>query len=286
MYVTKQAKVVLDTVGSIQDRLMPLIAIDSADDPRIAMYRALPKSQFAAESGLFITEGDKVTQRMFGGRFEPHSLLLEPAQVARFQPLASPQLPIYVVPRDVMLATVGFKFHRGVMGCGYRGRLPSLQEVVPTTPAPCLLAVCPELHDPTNLGTIIRTALAFGVHALLLGPNCADPLSRRVIRVSMGAALHLPLVRLDPLELQLLALRDQWQVELCATVLDAAAEPLESFVRSTRMAILFGSEGHGLSDEVVAICQRRVTIPMPPSTDSLNAAVAAGIFLYHLARQT
>src|SRR5215204_4936825 len=124
---------------------MPLIPIHSADDPRIEMYRALPKSQYAAESGLFITEGDKVTQRMFGGRFQPHSLLLESAQVERFQPLASPELPIYVVPREVMLATVGFKFHRGVMGCGYRGQLPSLNEVVPPAPADCLLAICPEL---------------------------------------------------------------------------------------------------------------------------------------------
>src|SRR6478672_9100929 len=105
---------------------MPLIPITSADDPRIAMYCALPKSQFAYESGLFITEGDKVTERMFGGRFRPHSLLLEPPQVERFQFLAAAELPIYVVDREVMLQTVGFKFHRGVMGCAYRGQLPPL----------------------------------------------------------------------------------------------------------------------------------------------------------------
>jgi tRNA G18 (ribose-2'-O)-methylase SpoU len=263
---------------------MAVIPIDSPDDPRIGMYRALPKSQFAAESGLFITEGDKVTERMFGGRFQPHSLLLEASQVERFQAIASPELPIYVVEREIMLATVGFKFHRGVMGCGYRGRLPSLEEVVPLAPQPCLLAVCPELHDPTNLGTLIRTALALGVDALLLGNSCADPLSRRVIRVSMGATLHLPLVQLESLDQQLLRLRDEFQIELCATVLDATAEPLERFSRLPRTAVLFGSEGHGLSAEIVSLCQRRVTIPMPPSTDSLNAAVAAGIFLYHFSR--
>lgn len=262
---------------------MPVISIDSADDPRIAMYRALPKSQYAADSGLFITEGDKVTERMFGGRFQPHSLLLETSQVEPFQAIASPELPIYVVEREIMLATVGFKFHRGVMGCGYRGRLASLEEVVPPAPRHCLLAVCPELHDPTNLGTLIRTALALGVDALLLGKSCADPLSRRVIRVSMGAALHLPLVPLESWDRHLPRLRDEFQIELCATVLDATAEPLEGFSRSPRTAVLFGSEGHGLSTEIISLCQRRVTIPMPPSTDSLNAAVAAGIFLYHFA---
>jgi tRNA G18 (ribose-2'-O)-methylase SpoU len=263
---------------------MPVISIASPDDPRIAIFRALPKSQLAAESGLFITEGDKVTERMFGSRYEPHSLLLEQPQVERFQPLASSELPIYVVEREVMLATVGFKFHRGVMGCGYRGDLPAPNAIVPPPPAPCLIAVCPELHDPTNLGTILRTALAFGIDGLVLGPSCADPLSRRVIRVSMGAALHLPLARLGPLESSLLLLRDQLQLELCATVLEPSAEPLETFCRGSRAAVLFGSEGHGLAAETIAACQRRVTIPMPPGVDSLNAAVAAGIVLHHLTR--
>lgn len=262
---------------------MPVALVESAEDPRIAMYRALPKSQFAAESGLFITEGDKVTEQMFGSRFRPHSLLLEPSQAERFQHLAGPDLPLYVVQRDVMLATVGYKFHRGVMGCGYRGNLPLLHEVVPPPPARCLLAICPELHDPTNLGTIIRTALAFRVDALLLGPNCADPLSRRVIRVSMGAALHLPLVWLHSPEEQLKQLRDAYQIEVCATVVDSEAASLYDFVPQRRSALLFGSEGHGLAAGVVSLCHRRVTIPMPPTTDSLNAAVAAGIFLHHFA---
>jgi tRNA G18 (ribose-2'-O)-methylase SpoU len=264
---------------------MPLITIDSADDPRIAMYRALPTAQFATEAGLFITEGDKVTERMFAGRFQPHSLLLERPQIERFDSLAGHELPIYVVSREVMRVTVGFKFHRGVLGCGYRDTLPLLDDVVPSPPARCLLAVCPELHDPTNLGTILRTALALGCDALLLGPGCADPLSRRVIRVSMGAALKLPLARLEPLVGQLDHLRNDFQVELCATVLDAAAEPLDGFIPARRTALLFGSEGHGLSNEVIACCQRRVTIPMSPGTDSLNAAVAAGIFLHHFSRR-
>jgi tRNA G18 (ribose-2'-O)-methylase SpoU len=260
---------------------MSIIPIQSADDPRIAMYRALPRSQFAHDSGLFITEGDKVTERMFSGRFRPQSLLLESAQVERFTALAMPDLPIYVVAREIMLATVGFKFHRGVMGCGYRGKLPFLAEVVPPAPEKCLLAVCPELHDPTNLGTILRTSLALGVHALLLGPGSADPLSRRVIRVSMGAALQLPLVQLHSVAEELRFLREELDIELVATVLDPSAQPLPGFQRSPRTALLFGSEGHGLAGDVVALCQRRVTIPMPPGTDSLNAAVAAGVFLHH-----
>lgn len=259
---------------------MPIVPIDSADDPRIAVYRALPKSQLAAESGLFITEGDKVTERMLSGRFEPHSLLLEPPHIERFQKMARPGLPIYVVEREVMLSTVGFKFHRGVMGCGWRGTLPPARAIVPPSTGPCLIAICPEMQDPTNLGTIMRTALALDIDALLLGPHGADPLSRRVIRVSMGAALHLPIAVLSPVEDELLRLRAEHGIELCATVLDDNAEPLQDFTRSRRTALLFGGEGHGLPDDIIRLCDRRVTIPMPPATDSLNASVAAGIFLH------
>jgi tRNA G18 (ribose-2'-O)-methylase SpoU len=263
---------------------MPLIPISSADDPRLAIFRALPKSTLAQESGLFITEGDKVTERMFTSRYEPESLLVEPQFAEKYERLARPDLPIYMVPHEVMLQTVGFPFHRGVVGSGRRVVLPKPQEVIPATDMPCLIAICPETQDPTNLGTILRTALALGVDALLLGPTCADPFSRRVIRVSMGAALRLPLARLDPLEETLVAVRDELQIELCATVLDPSAEPLTGFQRANRAALLFGSEGHGLPDAAIQVCQRRVTIPMPPSTDSLNAAVAAGIFLHYFSQ--
>jgi tRNA G18 (ribose-2'-O)-methylase SpoU len=102
----------------------------------------------------------------------------------------------------------------------------------------------------------------------------------------MGAALHLPLARLESPDVQLRWLSDNRQIELCASVLDSYAEPLETFRRASRTALLFGSEGHGLANEIVSLCQRQVTIPMPPGIDSLNAAIAAGIFLHHLSRST
>jgi tRNA G18 (ribose-2'-O)-methylase SpoU len=259
---------------------MPVFRIESPDDKRLRPYRALPQANHAGEQRLFITEGDKVTERLFGSRYQPHSLLLEEPWVERFERLAGPDLPIYVVERGLMSQTVGFKFHRGVMGCGQRGKPATLSEVVPPRKRSCLLAVCPELHDPTNLGTIIRTALAFRVDALILGPGCADYLSRRVVRVSMGAALHLPIAECSSHD-ELDKLRNEFHVQLCATVLDDAAEPLETFAPVSRTALLFGSEGHGLPDDVIARCDRRLTIPMPANTDSLNAAVAAGIFLHH-----
>jgi tRNA G18 (ribose-2'-O)-methylase SpoU len=119
------------------------------------------------------------------------------------------------------------------------------------------------------------------VHALLLGPACADPFSRRVARTSMGANFRLPLIESSDLAQDLTALRDEYGVQLVATVLADDAEPLSSVVPVGRTALLFGSEGFGLTPHWLALCDRRVTIPMRPGVDSLNVNVAAGIFLYH-----
>jgi tRNA G18 (ribose-2'-O)-methylase SpoU len=97
----------------------------------------------------------------------------------------------------------------------------------------------------------------------------------------MGTAFYLPIVRSVDLARDLRRLRDEYGVELVATVLDEDAESLDAVPRPPRLGILFGNEAQGLSPEHVALCARRVTIPMKLGTDSLNVSVAAGIFLYH-----
>ena len=260
---------------------MPVILLDSVDDDRLDIFRALPKSQLAKQGGFFITESDTVTERMFASNFEPVSLLIEPEYVAKYATLAAPEVAIYVVSQEVMQQTVGFPFHRGVLGCGRRQRLPLFHEVIPPRSTACLLAILPETQDPTNLGAMLRTAAAFGCEAVLLGPKCADLFSRRVIRVSMGTALQLKIGLLRSPHEDFNALQNEYGVELCATVLDPTAESLPQAMRASRTGLVFGSEGHGLPRELIAACRRRITIPMNPHVDSLNAAIAMGIFLYH-----
>ncbi len=98
----------------------------------------------------------------------------------------------------------------------------------------------------------------------------------------MGTAFTLPIVESTDLRRDLNRLHDEFGFELCATVLDPTAEPLESAAPAVKMGLLFGNEKHGLDPKWVELCARKLTIPMAAGADSLNVAVAAGIFFHHL----
>jgi tRNA G18 (ribose-2'-O)-methylase SpoU len=171
------------------------------------------------------------------------------------------------------------------MAVGVRPPSPTIDDLLAGNEQ-ATLVVCPEVEKTDNLGSLIRIAAAFGVDAMILGERSCDPFFRQSVRVSMGTVFHLPIVRSEDLKRDLRRLRDEFNVELIATVLDEDAEPLERAGRAATTALLLGNEAQGLPADVVALCDRRVTIPMKLGTDSLNVAVAAGVFLYHFTRAT
>ena len=219
---------------------------------------------------------------MLASRLSVESVLLSEPYVAAFASLLPPELPALVIPDELVETLVGYNFHRGILGCGRRPATTSnsLDDVLGSSDAPCTVVVCPDVQDPENLGAILRLSAGFGVDAVVLGPNSADPFSRRVQRVSMGNVYRLPPIMTDDIVATLTKLREQHGIESWATVLAADAAPLADNEKTAALALVFGSEGHGLTDDVVAACDRKVTIPMQPGVDSLNVAVAAGIFLY------
>jgi tRNA G18 (ribose-2'-O)-methylase SpoU len=254
---------------------LPPIDIVDADDPRLADYRQLKERWLNAEGGRFVAESERVVRRLTGSGLRVHSVLLTAPRLATLADALGGPFPVYLAPQELLDRVAGFHVHRGCLAIGER---PTAVEI----PAGATtLVVLEDLTDVDNLGAIARHAAAFGAHALVLSPRCADPFYRKAIRVSLGAVLTLPIVRLTAWPDDLKRLRGEG-ISLVAAVLDPDATPLHRFERPARMAFLLGAEGPGLSPAARALCDHRVTIPMSPGADSLNVATAAAIFLYAL----
>lgn len=261
--------------------------IESIDDPRVAAYRNLPQRTLRGES-IFVAEGRLLAERLLESEHRAESVFVSEEFADEFRPLVGDAVPLYVAREALLVEVVGFKFHRGVLAAGRRGKSPTLDELVGREPieSPVSLLICPEVTQPENLGLIFRSAAGFGVDGLLLGRACCDPLSRRCLRTSMGGVLRVPYRESPDLSADVRRLQERWGVELLAAVLDEQAEKLDQLRWPPRVAVLFGQEFGGLSSQWLSAADRRVTIPMQPGTDSLNLGVAAGIFIYEMKKET
>jgi len=262
---------------------MPVDFISDPLDPRLTPFRNLKATNETRQSDTLIAEGDKLVQRLIDSGLTVRSLLLAERYLDEFRPLVGPEVPILVVADALVEQIVGFNFHRGVLACGSRPAAADLAAIC-SQPGRVLLVALPEVHDPQNLGAILRLSAALGVSGVALGPGLCDPYSRRVLRVSMGAAFKVPIARCRDLAAELDQLRRATSFDIWATVTSPEAPAFDAISRPEKLALLLGCEGHGLSAEWQQFADRRITIPMRPGTDSLNVATAAGIVLYHLSR--
>jgi tRNA G18 (ribose-2'-O)-methylase SpoU len=260
------------------------IRIASLDDPLLEPFRELKKTNATRWQGQFVVEGDKLVRRLLASGLEIESVLAAEPLAAEFESLLPRHVPLLVVPAPDMPRIVGFNFHRGILACGRRPSNRLALDGLASQPGCRSLVICPQVFDPENLGSIVRSSAALGADGIVLGPGCCDVYCRRVLRVSMGAVFQLPIVLSSDLAADLVRLRDAAGFELVAAVLDAGAEPLATAARPQRLGLVLGSEGHGLDARVAALCQQHVTIAMCRGTDSLNVAVATGVFLYHFLR--
>ena len=271
----------------------PMQTVNIPEDPRLALFTAMKDRDVRRETGLFLAEGEHLVRRAFEAGLAVRSVLVVEQKVDRVEAMlaeASAQdVEVLACTKQVIEGAVGFAMHQGIVATvrppdelmGVAG-LDQAVGACATKGRPTLL-VCPEITNVENLGLLTRVAAGLGVGAMVLGPRCADPWYRRSVRVSMGAVFKLPIVRLDDLDAGLDQMRDQHGYELVATVIDEDATPLrEASVRpDQKHAILLGSEGYGLPDELAVRCDHRVQVPMHAGIDSLNVAVAAGIVLHH-----
>ena len=157
---------------------------------------------------------------------------------------------------------VGFNFHRGLLGCALRKPRLSLAEIAIVSAPRLTLVACPDVQDPENLGAIFRISAALAIDAVLLGPGCCDPLSRRVLRVSMGAALRVKIIECDDLAAELARCATRLDLQLWAAVIDATATGFDQIARPDRLALAAGQRRSRAARRMGAPCDRAVTIPM------------------------
>jgi len=234
--------------------------------------------------GRFIAEGSVVLERLLRSpRFKAGSILVLENRLPGLDETLRLRgdVPLYVATRQVMDAIVGFPIHRGVLAVGLRGPEPRLDDLLESLPARATAVVCIGIANHDNIGAIFRNAAAFGAAAVLLDRTCCDPLYRKAIRVSVGAALTVPYARFDDAgaladRLEAIGFRQFALTPRGATDI-ARIEP------SDRVALYLGAEGQGLPDILIdRLMATRITLA--PGFDSLNVAAASAIALHRFSQ--
>jgi tRNA G18 (ribose-2'-O)-methylase SpoU len=286
------------------------VEVGSAGDPRLADYTRLTdarlRTHLEAEHGLFIAEGTKVITRAVAAGYPVRSMLLARSRLADLSALGQPshpaasgheapgheapgheapghEAPVYVVSDEVAESLTGYRVHRGALASLGRTPLPDVTAVIAGARR---IVVLEDLVDHGNVGAIFRCAAALGVDAVVLSPRCADPLYRRSVKVSMGAVFAIPYARMTGWFDGLAALKSAGFRVLALTP-DERAIPVGAALHAEQaagrpIALLFGTEGDGLSARWLREADEAVRIPMNPAAraagvDSLNVVAAAAI---------
>lgn len=256
---------------------------DPALDDYLRMTDVRLRSRVEVERGLFMAESFEVISRAMDGGMAPRSFLMSEKWLAKFAPLYErfPEVPVFVGAEPLLEQLTGFHLHRGALAAMQRPVLPAVEELLAATGGRSRIAVLENLVDHTNVGACFRSAAAMGVDAVLVTPQCADPLYRRSIRVSMGTVFQVPWTRIENWPASVHDLQEAGYVvagltlgEGAITLDDLAAEDHEN------LALVLGSEGHGLMGSTDRALDRRVTIPMQHGVDSLNVAAASAVAFY------
>lgn len=259
--------------------------VEDPGDPRLHDYVALTdmelRKRTEPELGLFIAEGEKVIARALDAGYPMRSMLLSDKWLGSMAPLAARAgAPVYVGSPVLLEEVTGFHVHRGALAAMGRKPLPDPRALLERARR---VVVLEKVNNHTNIGAIFRAAAGLGMDAVLLAPDCADPLYRRSVRVSMGTVFAVPWAKLEPWPDALDLLREHGYRRMALTPAPDSVDLRELRVAPRqKVALLLGSEGDGLSARAMDACDLRVRIPMAAGVDSLNVAAAAAVACYAL----
>ncbi|MBB3811327.1 RNA methyltransferase [Pseudochelatococcus contaminans] len=257
--------------------------IDRPDDPRVEAYVSIRERDLVGREGRFIAEGETVLAVLLRQKLHAvESVFVLDKRLPHIAHLLQDvpaTVPLYVASREVMDAVAGFPIHRGVLAVGRRREQGEAAAFLAALPERALVVGFVGLANHDNVGGIFRNAAAFGADAVLLDDTSCDPLYRKAIRVSVGGALCVPFFREASAHALVDLLTDAGFSVLALS--PRGMDTLSALEPPRRAALLLGTEGPGLPDDVLARC-RTVSIPMHGTFDSLNVATTSGIALHHL----
>ena len=269
---------------------MPIEHVDAKSDARLGDYLDLTdvalRTSFEAEHGLYIAESAKVILRALRAGHQPRSLLMSDHWLPRMSELIEevasrfPDTPVFIAEEAELEKIAGFHVHRGALASMQRPALPLLTDLLKSDPR--RVVILDGVIDHTNVGAIFRSVAGIGADAVLITEQCADPLYRRSIRVSMGTVFQVPWTRIDWQRDREILKAAGFSVAAFALAQDSIALDDLASNPPVRLAMVFGAEGEGLSDLTVAECDLKVRIPMAGGVDSLNVAAAAAVVMWAL----
>ena len=270
-----------------------IIQIERFSSPVLDIYTRSKETQLlhrpAHQRGLFIAESPIVIERALAAGYVPESLLMEDTQAG--EPVGKKMMelcgdiPVYMAPLEVLKQMTGFSMTRGMLCAMYRNDLPPVEEICQNA---CRIAVLEDVVNPTNVGAIMRSAAALNMDAVLLTPDCSDPLYRRAIRVSMGTVFQIPWTFFDKKKINWkengidLLHRLGFQTAAMALSEDSVNIDDERLLAEEKLAVILGTEGDGLAMHTIASCDYTVCIPMSHGVDSLNVAAASAVAFWQL----
>ncbi len=264
------------------------ISINSLDDPALIPYRTLRQSVEQFRQGKFIAEGKIVVERLFESSHEIVSVLMTSEWFEEYRELliARPeQITVFLGKKELLNTIVGYNLHQSVMALGKIPAQATLEFVLLQSSPPRLFVAVDGLANSENLGVLVRNCAAFGVQTILVGETSSSPYLRRAVRNSMGSVFKIPIVHCKNLVDTLTLLRHSHKFKILAAHPHAEEHAIQYMDFTKHCCIVFGSEGNGISPQVLSACDISTAIPMRLGVDSLNVASASAVFLYEVMRQ-
>jgi tRNA G18 (ribose-2'-O)-methylase SpoU len=265
---------------------MNIIRIKNLEDSALQPYRTMRRPVEHEKSGIFVAEGEKVVRRLVASSLDIVSALMTDEWLEQYQPLLWGRhgIPVYVAAKKLLESIVGFELHQGIMAVGKIPKQQTLVDVLKSAPRPYFFAAVDGLTNSENLGVLVRNCAAFGVQALFVGETSSSPYLRRAVRNSMGAVFSLPVIPCTNMVVQLRELRSTNDMRVIAAHPTGDGRLAQTNLTGN-LCFVFGSEGSGVSKEVLDACTSRISIPMQRGVDSLNVASASAAFLFEAVRQ-